>query len=97
MVGLACVTILIGAGVSIYHVGVEQHWWQGLGSCGGNLDMPMTLEALKKQIMSMPVVRCDDVVFSFLGVSMAGYNALISILVGGGGLILNWHNRNVVL
>ena len=46
--------------------------------------MPTTVEALKKQIMSAPVVRCDEVAWSFLGISMAGYNALISMAAGVG-------------
>ena len=54
-----------GAGIAVFHVGVEQHWWRGLASCGGVSDMPTTVEALKKQIMSAPVVRCDEVAWSF--------------------------------
>jgi len=91
-VGLASLSLLVGAGIAVFHVGVEQHWWQGLASCGGVSDMPMTVEALKAQIMSAPVVRCDEVAWSFLGLSMAGYNALISTAAGIGGLALTWRH-----
>lgn len=85
---LAALAIMGGGGVGVFHVGVEQHWWQGLASCGGVSDMPMTVEALKKQIMNAPVARCDEVAWSFLGISMAGYNALLSFAVGIASLVM---------
>ena len=97
VIGLASMTLLVGAGIAVFHVGVEQHWWQGLASCGGVSDMPTTVEALKKQIMSAPVVRCDEVAWSFLGISMAGYNALISMAAGVGGLYLAWRHGRAAL
>ena len=35
VIGLASMSLLVGAGIAVFHVGVEQHWWQGLASCGG--------------------------------------------------------------
>ena len=58
-VGLASLSILIGACIAAFHVGVERHWWQGLASCVSVSDMPLTVEALKAQIMSAPVARCE--------------------------------------
>lgn len=88
MIASASLVILGGAGIAGFHVGVEQKWWQGLASCGGVSDMPMTVEALKRQILNAPVVRCDEVAWSLMGLSMAGYNLLLSLAVGLGGLIL---------
>jgi disulfide bond formation protein DsbB len=88
VVALASLAILTGAGIAGFHVGVEQQWWQGLASCGGVSDMPMTVEALKRQIMNAPVVRCDEVAWTLMGVSMAGYNMLLSLVFGLGGLVL---------
>lgn len=91
---LASAVVLGGAGIAAFHVGVEQHWWPGLASCGGVSDAPMTLEALKRQIMSAPVVRCDEIPWSLFGISMAGYNALLSFAAGLGGVFLTWKYRD---
>ncbi|MGB0553267.1 MAG: disulfide bond formation protein B [Alphaproteobacteria bacterium] len=90
VVALASLAILAGAGVAGFHVGVEQQLWPGLASCGGVSGMPMTVEALKQQIMNAPVVRCDEVAWSLMGISMAGYNMLLSLALGLGGLVLLW-------
>ncbi len=85
--------ILSGAGLAGYHVGVEQHWWEGLTSCGGAVGMPTSVEVLRQQIMSSLVVRCDEVAWSLFGISMAGYNFLISLAFGAGGLCVLWRHR----
>ena len=98
VVGLASLSILFGSGIAVFHMGVEQHWWRGLASCGSvGSDIPMTAKALKAQIMSAPVARCDEIDWSFLGLSMSGYNALISGFVGMVGLRLTWRNREGVV
>jgi disulfide bond formation protein DsbB len=94
-VGLASFSILLGACIAAFHVGVEQHLWQGLASCISVSDLPLTVEALKAQIMNAPVARCDEVTGSFLGISMSGYNAMISGFVGIAGLGLAWRNRAI--
>ena len=76
---MAGLTFLVGASIASFHVGVEQKWWAGLDSCGGSgNDADMTLEELRALVLSAPVVRCDEVAWSFLGISMAGYNAIYS-------------------
>jgi disulfide bond formation protein DsbB len=76
---LAGAAALAGAGIALYHVGVEQHWWPGTSGCGaGALSGAGGLEALRAQIESAPIVRCSDVPWSLFGISMAGYNALLS-------------------
>lgn len=81
--GLAFLT---GSGIAVFHVGVEQHWWQGTAECGsaGAAD---SLEALRAQVLSAPVVRCDEVPWSLFGISMAGYNALVSLGLGIASLV----------
>ncbi len=95
MTAAASLAILSGAGIAGFHVGVEQQWWEGLASCGGTAGMPTTVEALRQQIMSAPVVRCDEVAWSLFGISMAGYNFLISLALGAGGLGALWRHREV--
>src|SRR5690606_26210528 len=76
--GLAGLTFLVGGGIAGFHVGVEQGWWQGTSGCGapasGTGGGAMTLEQLRAQVLAAPVVRCDEVPWSLLGISMAGYN-----------------------
>ena len=70
---LAAIAIAVSGAIGVFHAGVEYGWWQGLTRCssGG----AMTLD----EIMNVPLVRCDQVQFSFLSVSMAGWNAIISL------------------
>ena len=73
LTALAAIAIAVSGAIGVFHAGVEYGWWQGLTRCssGGAL----TLD----QIMQVPLVRCDQVQFSFLSVSMAGWNAIISL------------------
>ena len=76
---LAGAAALVGTGIALYHVGVEQQWWPGTSGCGaGALSGAGGLEALRQQIESAPIVRCSDVPWSLFGISMAGYNAILS-------------------
>jgi disulfide bond formation protein DsbB len=76
---LAGLAALAGAGIALYHVGVEQQWWPGTSGCGASaLSGAAGLDSLREQIESAPIVRCSDVPWSLFGISMAGYNALLS-------------------
>ncbi len=79
---LAGVALLVTAAIGLFHVGVEQDWWEGPTACaviGGG----QTAEDIFATVMAAPVIRCDETPWSLFGVSMAGYNALISFLMGG--------------
>jgi len=82
LVGLAGLAFLAGAGVAVFHVGVEQRWWQGLATCSAGTGA-QTVEQLKAQILAAPVVRCDDIPWSWLGISMAGWNVVASLVLAG--------------
>jgi disulfide bond formation protein DsbB len=82
VVALAGIVFLIDAGIAFYHVGVEQHWWQGTAECGTDLAPGLSIEELQKQLQSTPVVRCDQVAWSLFGISMAGYNFIYATLCG---------------
>ncbi len=73
LTGLAALAIAASGAIGVFHAGVEYGWWEGLTRCSSA--GPMTLE----DIMSVPLVRCDEVQFKFLAISMAGWNALISL------------------
>lgn len=84
LVWLAALAILISGGIGIFHAGVEYHWWEGLTQCsqvpgsGGSGN-------ILADIMKTPLVRCDQAQWSLFGISLAGYNAIISI---GGALLI---------
>ena len=76
--GLCGFAFLVGGAIAFYHVGVEQHWFAGPGTCSGSFAGATTVEELRRQLLATPVVRCDEVQWSLFGVSMAGYNVLAS-------------------
>ena len=85
---LTALTFLACAGVAGYHVGVEQHWWAGTDDCvGADLTAGGGIDALRSQLLATPVVRCDEVTWSVLGISMAGYNMAFSLVAAGLALI----------
>lgn len=78
ILGLSILAFLINTGIAFFHVGVEQKWWI-FGECSADLDMS-SIEALKKALFEAPTVRCDDVQFRLLGLSMAGWNVIYSMV-----------------
>jgi disulfide bond formation protein DsbB len=78
LVGIAFLGVV---GISIFHVGVEQGWWQGTSACVGESTAGMSTEELTNAIMNAPVTRCDEPAFTFLGLSMAGYDAIYAALL----------------
>lgn len=80
LLALAALCLLAGGGIGVFHVGVEEKWWQGLASCGG-APTPSSIDELRAQLMAAPVVRCDEAAFRFLGLSMAGWNVLWSVVL----------------
>ncbi|MSO93725.1 MAG: disulfide bond formation protein B [Rhodospirillales bacterium] len=76
---LAGIALLVGGGIAVYHVGVEQHWWAGTAACAGALPDVLTVEQLRAQLTAKPPARCDQPAWSLFGISMAGYNVALSI------------------
>ncbi len=73
----ALAAALTGA-IGVYHMGVERGWWKGPDTCTSGDISNLSSDDLLNQIMSAPLVRCDDVAWQMLGLSMAGWNAVIS-------------------
>jgi len=82
MLALGGLAFLAGTGIAFFHVGVEQHWWPGLSSCSGAAGAA-TLDDLRAQLLEAPLVQCDQIAWSLLGISMAGWNALLSLILAG--------------
>jgi disulfide bond formation protein DsbB len=71
-------------GIAVYHTGVERGWFQGPSACSGDIDMTrLSAEELLDRILAAPVVRCDEVPWELLGLSMASWNALASFALAG--------------
>jgi disulfide bond formation protein DsbB len=83
---LTALALLAVAGLALFHVGVEQHWWQGLASCSGNLNFNQSLADLEKQVMETPVIPCDRPAWTMFGISMAGYDFAYALALGLFGL-----------
>jgi disulfide bond formation protein DsbB len=77
---LAALAIAVSGAIGVYHAGVEAGIFQGLTACTASGAMSL------EDLMKVPLVRCDQVQWSLFGISMAGWNVIISL--GGAGLIL---------
>jgi disulfide bond formation protein DsbB len=78
---LIAIAMLIGAGMGIYHAGVEWKWWAGPTDCSGPLTNFGSAGNLMQTIQSTRVVRCDEAAWRFLGISLAGYNVIVSLVL----------------
>lgn len=80
LVTLAALAIAISGAIGVFHAGVELGWWEGVTHCTA------TGAGSLQDILNVPLIRCDQVQWEFLGVSMAGWNAILSL--GGAAAIL---------
>lgn len=78
LTALAAAAIAISGLIGVYHAGVELKIFEGVTTCSSFAAGASTDELLKS-ILNAPLVRCDQVQWSFLGISMAGWNAIISL------------------
>ena len=82
---LGVIAALTATGLAIYHSGVELKLWLGPQHCSGGVSglARMSTQDLMSALEAAPVVRCDDVAWSLFGISMAGWNAIISAGLSG--------------
>ena len=83
-VALAGLAILVSAGLGAFHAGVEYGWWEGITACANNATGG---GSALDNIMNAPLVRCDVAAWDLFGISLAGWNFLVS---GVGGLAILW-------
>ncbi len=85
LAGLAILALatLANAGLGGYHAGVEWGFWKGPTDCSGPVVNLGSATDLLSRLDTVKVVRCDEVQWRFLGLSLAGYNVLISLLMAG--------------
>ncbi len=75
---LAALTFFAGTLTAGFHAGVEQGWWSGLATCEVGSDSALDRESLLDFASPVSVVRCDEIAWRFLGLSMAVWNGLAS-------------------
>jgi len=80
-IGLLALIFLASAGLAAYHVAVEQQWIAGPTACTGGASGAKTPEELMKFLQNQQAVRCDEIQWSFLGVSLAGWNLVTSLVL----------------
>lgn len=81
------------AGFGVYHAGVEWHFWEGPTACtGSTMTKAATMQDFLYQLRTVKVVRCDAVAIRILGLSLAGWNAVISSVLA---IIAIWGVRKV--
>jgi disulfide bond formation protein DsbB len=87
--GLAILAVatLVNAGYGAFHAGVEWGFWPGPATCSGSAVDLGSAGSLLERLETVKVIRCDEVQWRFLGLSLAGYNVLISNLMA---LIALW-------
>lgn len=76
---LLALAFFVTAGIALFHVGVEQKWWQGLTTCTGDLGGAVSTQDILDAIENAPIVRCDEPAFVLFGISMAGYNLILAL------------------
>jgi disulfide bond formation protein DsbB len=75
------------AGFGVYHAGVEWGFWPGPTDCTGSFQKASSMAAFLKQLQTIKVVRCDEVALRILGLSLAGWNAVISVVLAALALV----------
>lgn len=96
LIGLSGLSFFVNSGIALFHSGVERKWWAGLTGCT-TPDMSGSIEDLMKRIQETDVVRCDEIPWSFLGLSMANYNIAFCLglaLLIAAYLLGNYHKRS---
>jgi disulfide bond formation protein DsbB len=77
--GVIALTMLFNSGLALFHAGVEWKWWPGPQECSGPLTDLSAGGDLLSSLTNLTIVRCDEAAWRFLGLSLAGYDVLISL------------------
>jgi disulfide bond formation protein DsbB len=85
LAALAALAILTSGLIGGFHAGVEYGLWEGLTTCTKTISG--TGEELLKSILEAPLIRCDVAQWTLMGISLAGFNFLLST---GGAIVILW-------
>ena len=80
---LGALAAAITSGIGFFHAGVEQSWWEGPSSCTGTGDGLSNLSGaeLLSTDIGEAIVMCDEIAWSLAGISMAGWNGILSLIL----------------
>jgi disulfide bond formation protein DsbB len=84
--GVFAALMLYGTGLATYHAGVEWGLWSGPASCSPSTEVS-SAEDMLRQIEATTAPSCSDAVWRFLGLSFAGWNAIVSLLLAALGML----------
>ena len=84
LIAVAALAIAVSGAIGFYHAGVEAHIFRGFTACTATAHSGSTDDILK-QILKVPLVQCDQVQWRFIGLSLAAWNAIISL---GGAVVI---------
>jgi disulfide bond formation protein DsbB len=79
LLALCALLFVAGGALAFYHVGIEQHWFAGPTACTSESSAGGSVEDFTKRLLETPPVRCDQIAWSLLGISLAGWNFLASL------------------
>ena len=78
LVVLAALAIAVSGAIGVFHAGVEYGWWPGITGCSAAMTATNPQDMLA-EIMATPLVRCDVPQWTLAGISLAGFNAILSL------------------
>jgi disulfide bond formation protein DsbB len=73
--------MLWNTGLSAYHAGVEWKFWPGPNDCSGPINGLGSASNMLNRLQNIHIVRCDEAAWRFLGISLAGYDVLVSLFL----------------
>ncbi len=80
LVLIAALLIAVSGAIAVFHAGVEYHWWNGITACTSTIASGATTSAERlAAIMNAPMIRCDVAQWRLAGISLAGFNAILSL------------------
>ncbi|MES2336980.1 MAG: disulfide bond formation protein B [Pseudomonadota bacterium] len=88
LVVLAALLVATSGAIGVFHAGVEYGWWPGITGCTSTVSPTGTPEERLAQIMNAPMIRCDVAQWSLAGISLAGWNAIVSLPAALAALVL---------
>lgn len=79
LLGVGAALFLANAGLAFFHTGVEQHWWLGTSGCAITPLHGDSIATMREKLLTMAAARCDEISWTFLGLSMANWNLPFSL------------------
>jgi disulfide bond formation protein DsbB len=79
LLALIALVFLTGAALALFHSGVERSWWSGTAGCAIRPLHGNDIESWRQQLLTMATGSCEEISWTFLGLSMANWNIPLSL------------------